>query len=136
MSIRFLAAGLAGFAAAVFLAAWPVVAHSHTVNANAPCTIVGTDGPDLLVGTNGNDVICAKGGADVVTGHGGNDIIKGGNGSDTLYGDLGKDVLVGGAGNDWLYARDSVHDHVLGGTGTDHANVDKPLDYVISVEVK
>jgi Ca2+-binding RTX toxin-like protein len=136
MSIRFLAAGLAAFAALIFVAAWPVVARGHTVNTYVPCTIVGTDGPDLLVGTNGSDVICAKRGADVVTGHGGNDIIKGGRGSDTLYGDLGKDVLVGGAGNDWLYARDSVHDHVLGGTGTDHANVDKPLDYVVSVEVK
>ncbi|MEO8291327.1 MAG: hypothetical protein ABI649_10085 [Gaiellaceae bacterium] len=136
MSIRFLTVGLAAFAALLLLAIWPVVARGHTPNTALACTIVGTDGPDLLVGTNGNDVICAKGGADIVTGHGGNDIIKGGTGSDTLYGDLGKDVLVGGPGNDWLYARDSVHDHVLGGDGTDHANVDKPLDYTLSVEIK
>ena len=135
MRVRFLLSGLTLFAIAVVMAALPVVAHGHNVpSKNQPCTISGTGGADVLTGTSGADVICGFGGADIITAHGGNDVVKGGAGSDTIYGDTGRDVLLGGRGNDSLYARDSEHDHLYGGRGSDYGRVDNPLDTRRSVE--
>jgi Ca2+-binding RTX toxin-like protein len=132
---RFLFSGLVFFAVALLLAALPVVAHGHnTPSAGLPCTVVGTSGADLLEGTSGQDVICGRGGADIITAKGGDDVVRGGRGADTIYGDSGNDTLAGGRGNDDIYARDSAHDHVLGGAGSDYARVDNPLDTLKSVE--
>lgn len=133
--LRFLVSGLAFFGAVLLLGALPVVAHGHnTPSASLACTIVGTSGPDLLQGTSGQDVICGRGGADIITAKGGNDVVKGGRGADTIYGDTGHDTLLGQRGNDDIYARDSTHDHVLGGPGSDYARVDNPLDTLSSIE--
>jgi hypothetical protein len=135
MRLRFLVSGLGFFGAAVLVAVLPVVAHGHsTPSAELACTIVGTSGADLLEGTSGADVICGRGGADVITAKGGNDVVKGGGGADTIYGDSGRDNLLGQRGNDDIYARDSTHDHVVGGPGSDYARVDNPLDTLSSVE--
>lgn len=134
MSLRVLIAGLVFFATAVALAALPLVAEGHSVNVKKPCTIKGTPGDDLLGGTSGPDVICGFGGDDVIGGNGGNDIIKGGPGDDRIQGDSGRDVLMGGSGKDWIWARDGVHDHVVGGRGYDQYRYDKSIDRLRSVE--
>lgn len=135
MRVRFLISGLVFFGFAVLLAVLPVVAQGHnTPSASQPCTVAGTSGADLLEGTNGPDVICGYGSADTITARGGNDVVKGGRGPDVIYGDTGRDTLLGGRGNDRIYARDSEHDHVYGGPGSDYARVDNPLDTIRGVE--
>ncbi len=132
--LRVLVSGLTFFAVAMLLAVAPVVARGHSPNLKKPCTIEGTGGPDYLKGTAKDDVICGFGGDDVIGGLGGDDIIRAGGGSDRVQGDGGRDVLMGGRGNDYLWARDGLHDHVLGGRGYDRYRIDKSLDRLRSVE--
>lgn len=153
MRTRVLVSGLTFFAVAMLLAVLPLVAQGHTVSvSDAPCEVKGTAGPDILTGTGGADVICGFGGDDLISGLGGKDILKGGagkdtmgggngddvlrggNGSDRMQGDGGRDVLLGLGGNDWLWAWDGTHDHLNGGSGTDHYRVDGTLDRKTSVE--
>ena len=135
MRLRFLVSGLAFLGLLLLLAALPVVAQGHNTPAkDKPCTITGTNGPNLLEGTGGPDVICGRGGDDVITAKGGNDVVRGGGGDDTIYGDGGRDTLLGGRGNDSIYARDSQHDHLYGGPGSDYGRVDNPLDSLSSIE--
>jgi Ca2+-binding RTX toxin-like protein len=94
-------------------------------NTLAPCTVTGTPGPDILVGTPGHDVLCGLGGDDTLDGQGGNDVLRGGPGSD---------LLNGGNGNDVVFAWDGYADRIDGGTGRDHAWIDKSLDRVKNVE--
>jgi len=63
-------------------------------------------------------------GSDRLTGSGTVNYLYGGSGNDTLNGGGGADRLDGVAGNDVLYARDGVKDTVIGGIGTDKAQVD------------
>jgi hypothetical protein len=137
ISLRFLLAGLTFIAAALVIAALPVVAHGHTPAGvwSKPCTIVGTAGPDMIRGTPRADVICGLGGADILAGNSGADIIRGGGGADAIQGDAGQDVLLGGAGNDMLQSYDGTHDHVNGGLGFDRLpRHDRLLDRVSGVE--
>jgi Ca2+-binding RTX toxin-like protein len=122
----------------------------------------GGNGADVEQGNAGNDRVGAGSFADadsandVSRGGPGNDVLIGGWGKDKLYGQGGADqlydqecdgptLLDGGAGNDYMdswtssYSGygdtvcDFVGDHVIGGTGSDSAQVDG-LDLVRAVE--
>ena len=78
-----------------------------------------------------------------VTGGLGGDTLEGDNGSTTFFGGPGADRITGGdgpdslngqGGDDTLYADDGAADKVLGGAGTDSADVDKD-DSTDSIEI-
>ncbi len=75
-----------------------------------------------ILGGNGSDTILGGKSVDFLSGGGGNDNINGGLGNDTIEGGGGADALDGGEGNDILYF-DSLDTAVIGGNGTDTANV-------------
>ena len=76
MPLRILISGLTFFAAAVALAALPVIAQGSSKTSDRPCTITGTSASESLLGTSRADVIC--GGGDTIFASGGNDIVRGG----------------------------------------------------------
>ena len=122
----------------------------------------GQRGSDRLHGNDGNDrlseesIADSDAGDDVLKGGAGNDQLSSGWGKDQLFGEGGDDQVIdaecdgptvvnGGAGNDYLESWSSsfegwhgelctfVADKVVGGTGTDTAEVDS-LDTVTYVE--
>jgi Ca2+-binding RTX toxin-like protein len=98
-------------------------------------TLIGGSYGDELRGGAGDDSVTGNGGHDTVVGGKGNDSVSGGRLRDNVGGGEGHDTLSGNGGNDWLYARDGLHDTVKGGRGFDHAQVDRRLDTVRSVNV-
>ena len=97
-------------------------------------TLEGGGGNDVLSGADGNDVLRGGDGDDQLHGRLGNDALFGGGGNDFLLGSLGLDFMDGGDGNDYLDAIDGAGgDTVLGGNGTDQANVNTD-DEVSGVE--
>jgi Ca2+-binding RTX toxin-like protein len=107
--------------------------------------IVGGWGNDSLDGGDGNDTIKGMAGKDTLMGGNGNDLLKGGGGADRIYGGAGNDTLDGGlganyldggAGNDVLYARNGRQDTIIGGTGTNSAQIDKGLDILLNRDIQ
>ena len=107
---------------------------SDAAGREQPCILRGTARRDVLRGTPLDDLVDAGAGNDVVYGAGGNDFAAGGAGSDILVGGPGRDWLWGEAGNDRFSARDRNRDSILGGYGSDRAQVDRRLDTVRGVE--
>jgi uncharacterized delta-60 repeat protein len=60
--------------------------------------------------------------------------IRGGAGADTLTGSEGVDRIDGGTGDDTILARDGAADIVVGGSGTDLAQLDEAIDRRSGVE--
>jgi Ca2+-binding RTX toxin-like protein len=80
----------------------------------------------FLAGEEGNDVLI---------GGSGPDYLQADNGNDTLRGNAGDDWLEAGFGNDTLFARDGEADRRLScGPGTDQAQIDAALDFVVECE--
>ena len=75
------------------------------------------------------------GAGDTLEGDGGSTTFFGGPGPDVITGGDGPDSLNGGGGDDTLHAADGAADKVLGGGGTDSAEVDKDLDSTDSIEI-
>jgi Ca2+-binding RTX toxin-like protein len=89
--------------------------------------IHGDDGNDRIYGGASADVIVGGNGNDTIYGGGGNDLIYGQDGNDLIYGDPGSDTAYGGNGNDTFYMRDHFVDSIVGGPGTDSAQIDVDL---------
>jgi Ca2+-binding RTX toxin-like protein len=88
-------------------------------------TLDGGGGNDALTGNAGDDVLRGGDGADTLVGLGGRDALAGNAGNDQLFGGLGLDFLDGGDNDDFIDSSDSAGgDTVLGGNGTDSADVD------------
>ena len=82
----------------------------------ARCTITGTSAADALQGTSHADVLCGFGSGDLIAGS------------------RGADVIDAGAGDDTILARDRRRDTIDGGTGRDHAQIDKGRDRMVGIE--
>ena len=88
-------------------------------------TLDGGAGNDTLRGNAGDDVVRGGDGADHLEGAGGRDALFGQLGNDSLFGGVGEDFIDGGENDDFLDATDGAPgDTVLGGDGTDTAQVD------------
>jgi len=88
-------------------------------------TMDGGAGNDTLHGNLLDEVLRGGDGDDMLQGGGGPDAIFGHAGNDSLYGGIGQDFLDGGIDNDFFSAVDGEPgDTVLGGDGTDTAQVD------------
>jgi Ca2+-binding RTX toxin-like protein len=107
-------------------------------------TLVGLEGEDLLGGGAGTDrlsggatfdFLAAGSGDDRVYGGGGSDFMSGQLSIDILRGGLGRDDMSGGRGADTFFARDRTRDRLLGGTGTDAAEIDQGLDRLREIEL-
>ncbi len=95
-------------------------------------------GGDISEGDNvRSDVeeVFGGGAGDTLEGDGGSTTFFGGPGPDVIAGGDGPDSLNGGGGDDTLHAADGAADKVLGGGGTDSAEVDKDLDSTDSIEI-
>jgi Ca2+-binding RTX toxin-like protein len=108
-------------------------------------SIVGNGGNDTLHGSAGNDTIFGGAGDDRISGGGDNDQLHGGAGNDTIYGQKGADILWGDKGNNYLdggqfsdtiYARNGSQDTVIGGAGTDRAQIDSGTDVLMFSDVE
>ena len=83
------------------------------------------DYPVTLIGLAGDDTL---------TGGAGADSLDGGIANDLITGNLGADTMIGNTGNDTFFAADSIADQIIGGSGTDSADIDDGLDVVSEVE--
>ena len=96
--------------------------------------IVAGPGNDLVLGGDGRDDLRGGKGADVLRGGADADRLDGGPGRDQLLGGAGADVILGGPDRDSIAAHDRRRDIVDGGSGVDHATIDRRLDRATSIE--
>lgn len=95
--------------------------------------ILGGSGGDLIEGDSSRNSLVGRGGDDRIDSAAGDDSVWGSRGDDVVIGGAGSDHLDGQNGRDVFFARDSTHDEVIGGAGTDLARRDA-IDRIRSIE--